>query len=256
MTTADHTLAGVSIDGPIATLTLRRAEQRNALSLELLDALHAGVGEVARTGGVRALVVTGEGKAFSAGMDLKQVLLDDESDRELPRRLLGSLGELTLRLRSLPMVVIASVNGAAVGGGCGMVCVADIAISHAGATLGFLEVDLGLCPAVITPWVVRKLGAGRARAALLKGGVMSASEAHAIGLIDHLADDRAHLDVLTREIAERVAQGTSAALASTKGLLNTLDAPIDARLLERGADLSAERLVSDEAQARLRARRR
>lgn len=256
MTTPDPSLATLSIEGPIATLTLRRHEQRNAMSTELLGAMHTLLDELDGAEGLRTLVVTGEGRAFSAGMDLKEVLIEEGSDGDLPRRLLGSLADFTLRLRQLPLVVIASVNGAAIGGGCGMVCVADVAISHDGATLGFPEVDLGLCPAVIAPWVVRKLGPGRARAALLKGGVMSAREAHEIGLIDHIAPSRDELESLTREVAERVAQGTPSAIASTKGLLNELDAWIDRDLLQRSADLSAQRLLSDEAQARLRARKK
>ena len=87
-------------------------------------------------------------------------------------------------------MTVAKVNGAAIGGGCGLACVCDLAVTHADARLGFPEVDLGLCPAVVAPWVVKKIGQGPARAMLLRGGVMTGEEAYSRGLVDVLADDR------------------------------------------------------------------
>ncbi len=152
-------LAKLSFHGRAATLSLNRPDARNALSIELLAALHARVGEIAARDDVTILVVTGEGKSFCAGMDLKAVL----KSPELPLRLLSSLAEFTIKLRALPQVVVAKVNGAAIGGGCGLACVCDIAITHGDSKMGFPEVDLGVCPAVVAPWLVKKVGAGRAR---------------------------------------------------------------------------------------------
>ena len=160
----------LDVDGAVARLTLNRGEQRNAFSIELLGALHErlddlermlGVGgdglearptEARPTGegesggeGLRVLVVTGADPCFAAGMDLKQVIIE-HSGPELPGRLLHELGRLTLRLRALPLVTVARVNGAAIGGGCGLACACDIAVSHADAKIGYPEVDLGLCP--------------------------------------------------------------------------------------------------------------
>jgi len=152
------------------------------------------------------------------------------------------------------MVTVARVNGAAVGGGCGLSCVCDVTVSHAEAKMGFPEVDLGLCPAVIAPWVVAKMGAGRARAAMLKGGIMSGTEAAAVGLVDHLAEDRDGLDGLTDEIVDRLASGGAEALATTKGLLNKIDGVVEAGMVLEGAALSAQVLGTPEAQAALSAR--
>lgn len=242
-------------NGPIATLTINRPEARNAMSLELLDAMHAVMDQLERDPhGSHVLVITGTGKAFCAGMDLKAVLVELSGDPTLGQRLLTRLAELTIRLRALPLVTIASVNGAAIGGGCGLTCVCDLSVSHADAKLGFPEVDLGLCPAVIAPWVVRKLGPGVARRALLMGGVMSGSEAHAIGLVDFLADSRDELPGLTLEIANRLAGGGPKALAATKALLNRLDGSDDPGAVLRGAELSASVLATPEAQAALKSR--
>jgi len=248
-------LAPLTFDGPIATLTLNRPEARNAMSIDLLGALHARMDTLeADTNGAHVLVVTGAGKSFSAGMDLKEVLIELSGDASLGKRLLTGLAEFTLRLRALPMVTVASVNGAAVGGGCGLTCVCDLTLSHADAKLGFPEVDLGLCPAVIAPWVVRKLGPSRARHAMLMGGVMSGVQAHAIGLVDEIAPDRGGLDDLTRATAERLATGGPKALAATKGLLNRLDGSLEREAVLRGAELSASVLATPEAQASLKAR--
>lgn len=248
-------LAPLTIDGPIATLTLNRPEAHNAMSIDLLAALHERMDELeSDKRGAHVLVVTGGGRSFSAGMDLKAVLIELSGDASLGKELLTSLAEFTLRLRALPMVTVASVNGAAIGGGCGLTCVCDITITHADAKLGFPEVDLGLCPAVIAPWVVRKLGPSRARAAMLMGGVMTGAHAHAIGLADLVAPDRDGLSKLTRETAERLATGGPNALATTKSLLNTLDGSLERDAVMRGAELSASVLSTPEAQAALKAR--
>ena len=253
-------LSILGIDGPVATLTMNRPEQRNAMSIAMLESMHERVDELEsklkKDDAPRVLVLTGEGKAFCAGMDLSEVLIDESGDRELPLRLLSTLGELTLRLRSLPIVTIAKINGAAVGGGCGLSTVCDIGVTHAECVLGFPEVDLGLCPAVVAPWVVRKIGPGTARRVLLQGGVMKGTDAHACGLVDHLAGSADELDELTRAVADRIATGGPEALGATKNLLNEIDGSHDADTVRRGAELSASVLLTPDAQARLRARKR
>ena len=246
-------LALLTTDGRIATLTMNRAEARNSMSLPMLEAMHGHVDSL-KDSDCSVLVITGAGKAFCAGMDLKAVLIELSGDASLGGRLLQSLAELTIKIRELPMVTVARVNGAAVGGGCGLSCVCDVTVSHADAKMGFPEVDLGLCPAVIAPWVVAKMGAGRARAAMLKGGIMTGTEAAAVGLVDHLAEDRDGLDGLTDEIVDRLASGGAEALATTKGLLNKIDGVVEAGMVLEGAALSAQVLGTPEAQAALSAR--
>ena len=250
-------LALLTTEGRVATLTMNRGEARNSMSLELLDAMHARLDELVDSE-CSVLVLTGAGKSFCAGMDLKAVVIAVSGDPGLGEKLLTRLAELTLKIRSLPMVTVASVNGAAIGGGCGLSCVCDVSVSHADAKLGFPEVDLGLCPAVIAPWVVAKMGAGRARMAMLMGGIMSGTRGHEVGLIDYLADDRDGLEGLTKEIADRLASGGPKALAATKGLLNLIDGTVEGGagvgMVMKGAKLSAGVLATPEAQAVLMAR--
>ena len=247
-------LAELRVDGRVATLTLNRPDARNALSVELLADLHARVDELAGLADVTVLVVTGAGKAFCAGMDLKAVASEEGLARGLHTKLLGSLAQLTVKLRRLGMVTVARVNGAAIGGGCGLATVCDLAVTHADSKMGFPEVDLGVCPAVVAPWLVRKIGAGRARRVLLSGGVMSGQRAWEVGIVDHVVPTMGELDAAVAEITGRLAAGGPAALRATKALLNDLDESLDEALARRGAELSAAVLATPEAQAMLRAR--
>lgn len=243
-------LCSLDIDGPIATLTLNRPEQRNALSLELIECMRAKVREIGDRDDLSVVVLSGQGRAFCAGMDLKQVL----AGKDLPLRLLESLARLTLEIRSLPMIVVASVNGAAIGGGCGLVCVCDIALTHDEARLGFPEVDLGLCPAVVAPWVVQRIGPARARSVLLQGGLMSGCDAARINLVGESVPTREDLEAATVETADRLAQGGREAIRATKSLLNRFEEYISEEILLEGAALSAHVLAQPEAQQALRAR--
>ncbi len=251
-------LASLNIEGPVATVTINRPEQRNAMSIEMLEGLHACIDRLEEEPGVVVTVITGAGRAFCAGMDLKQVIIDEGSggsgEPMLPKRLLASLARLTVKIRCLSSVVVAKVNGAAIGGGCGLACVCDLVVTHADAKLGFPEVDLGLCPAVVAPWLVRKIGGGPARAVLLQGGVMSGTRAHEIGIADVVSPTRDDLDAATDEVVHRYTEAGPEALAATKSLLNDLDRSRDLDLVLRGAELSAAVLATEAAQANLIAR--
>jgi methylglutaconyl-CoA hydratase len=234
----------------IATLTLNRADKRNSLSIEMLDSLIVRLEELAERDDVHVLVVTGAGKSFCAGMDLKAVL----GDPAAPARLLGLLSDFMLALRRLPVVSVAKVNGAAIGGGCGLATVCDLAVTHADAKLGFPEVDLGVCPAVVAPWLVRKIGAGRARQVLLSGGTMTGQQARDVGIVDHIVATAGQLDAEVEQLASKLASGGPCALRATKKLLNELDGSLDEALSRRAAELSAQVLATEEAQGMLRAK--
>jgi methylglutaconyl-CoA hydratase len=243
-------LAQIAVQGRTATLTLNRPDARNALSIELLRALHAQLDDLAPRNELSVLVITGAGKSFCAGMDLKLVL----DDPHAPTMLLDLLASLTLKLRALPMVTLAKVNGAAIGGGCGLACVCDMAITHADSKMGYPEVDMGVCPAVVAPWLVKKVGAGRARMILLTGGLMSGQRALELGMVDRVVPTVAELDAAAAEMAQRLATGGPQALRATKSLLNQLDGSLDAAAVRQGAELSARVIAMPETQAVLRAK--
>jgi methylglutaconyl-CoA hydratase len=244
-------LALTSIDAAgIATLTLNRPEARNALSPELIEAMNEAAEMVHRetaSGAVRVLIVAGAGKSFCAGMDLKGVLSDPKKMAEMLR----GLALFSRRVRRLPIPTIARVQGAAVGGGCGLMVVTDFAFTHPEAKVGYPEVDLGVCPAVVAPWLIRKIGAGRARAMLLAGGTMSGEDGFKAGLATHLvAQDQ--LESATLELAHKLVKGGPNAMAVTKRWLNELDGSMDDAPLDKAAELSAQVIAGEEAQQRLR----
>jgi enoyl-CoA hydratase/carnithine racemase len=239
-------LAPMEIDGGIATVTLNRPEKRNALSLDLLEALRARVAEVSAMDGVAALVLRGAGRSFCAGMDLKMVL----GEPGAPLRLLSAIGELTIELREAPQVVVAVAHGAAIGGGCGLVTVADVSITHADAKLGFPEVDLGVCPAVVTPWLVEAVGAGPARRILLQGGTMTGRRAWEAGIVTDLAE-AGDLESAAATVCERLSAAGLAALRATKAHLNSTTPAGFYEAVRRGATLSAQVIEGPEATERL-----
>lgn len=250
MNLSASSLVSLDISGRIATLTLRRPDARNALSLPMLADLHTALDALKRAMGVSVVVMTGEGKAFCAGMDLKAVL----GDPDAPLKLLSSLADACMTIRGLPMVTLAKVNGAAIGGGCGLTCVCDISVTYADNKMGFPEVDMGVCPAVVAPWLVRKVGAGKARRVLLQGGLLTGRQAFEMGMVDTLVESADELEGAASKIAERLATGGPHALAATKALLNRLDGSLDGAVSREGAELSARVLAMPEAIAMLRAK--
>ncbi len=240
-------LASLAVSGRLAVLTINRPDSRNAMSIDLLHALHARLDELAARPDVSVLVFTGAGKSFCAGMDLKAVL----GDPAAPGVLLSLLADFCLKLRALPMVVVGRINGAAIGGGCGLACVCDLAVTRADSKMGFPEVDLGVCPAVVAPWLVRRVGPGKARQILLMGGLMSGQQAFDAGMVTKVVPSAAELDSAIDELTARLITGGPHALRATKQLLNELDHSLDADQARRGAELSAKVLALPEARAML-----
>lgn len=246
-------LTQVRCNPPVASITLNRPDARNALSIELLSALHAAVDRVSvRTNGpaadVHVVTITGAGRCFCAGMDLKQVVSSDQA----PGSLLSSLASLCIKVRGLGAVTVAVANGAAIGGGCGLVTVCDLAITHPDSKMGFPEVDLGVCPAVVAPWLVRKIGPARARATLLQGGLLSGREAHEHGIVDRLSESAQTLEDEARALTASLSRAGPEAVRATKSLMNQLDGSLDPAVAQSAAQLSAQVILMPETRAKLR----
>ena len=236
----------VDSDDGIVIVTLNRPEARNALSVALIDALEAAIEQVEHEP-ARVLILAGAGSVFCAGMDLKGVLADAAG----MRRMLRGLSQVMRRIRRLPIPTIAQVQGAAIGGGCGLMVVTDFAVTHPQAKVGYPEVSLGVCPAVVAPWLIRKVGGGRARALLLAGGTMSGTTGYETGLATHLVP-RDRLEAEVQSLGRRLAEGGPQALGVTKQWINDLDGSLDDAVFEKGAEISADVIVGEEAQSRLR----
>ena len=247
----DTGLVTTSVADGIATVTLNRGDKANALNRELIAALGAAIDAVALrcapAGDIRVLVVAGAGKSFCAGMDLRGVMNDPVAMGDMLR----DLSRASRALRRLPVPTIARVQGAAVGGGCGLMVVTDFAVTHPESRVGYPEVDLGICPAVVAPWLIKKIGAGRARAMLLAGGTLTGQQGFDAGLATHLCAAE-QLDATVADLARRLSTGGPNALAVTKRWLNELDGSNEDAVLDKAAELSAQIIAGSEAQERLR----
>ena len=209
----------VSRSGPVLTLTLDRPDVRNALNAELVTRLKDALADAATDASVRVVVLTGNGRAFSAGADLAALQALQSASTEANLADSEHLADLFEAIYTHPKPVVAKVNGHAIAGGCGLAAVCDFSFVTEGAKLGFTEVRIGFVPAIVAVFVTRKLGEAAARDLLLRGHLISAEEAAAIGLVTRsVPADR--LDAETDALCTELATSTSwSAIAFTKQLL-------------------------------------
>jgi methylglutaconyl-CoA hydratase len=241
----------VSIDDRgIATVKLDRADKHNAFNAEIIAALTDALLEVGRNDDVRVVVLTGEGKSFSAGADLNWMKSMAEYSEEQNLEDSLKLAELMQVLDNLSKPTIARVNGHVFGGGVGLVACCDIAIAADHAKFALSEVKLGLVPAVISPYVIAAIGERHARRFFLTAEAMDCDTAKHVGLV-HEAVAMDELDAaVEKEIALLLAGGPEAQ-AAAKHLVRQVchhDDDAESHLLKTTAELIAQIRVSDEGQ--------
>jgi len=257
----DCSCLALRLDDGAVYATLDRPAARNALSRELVAELRKVLAAVAHRREVRAIVLRGAGDAFCAGGDVKEMrsLLraSPRADPDERRRRLvetsRAFGLLLAELDRAPQVVIAAVEGPAMGGGLGLVCAADVVLATGEARFGLPETTLGLVPAQIAPFIVRRLGPARARRFVATGAVVGAREAREIGLVDHVAADAEALDARLAKVLHDVRRCAPHAVAATKELLRTAGAADPARFVEQAAGVFADALLGEEGQEGLHA---
>ena len=233
-------------DGPVLRVTMARPEQRNAFNPEMiaeLTAVFEGLGP-GRMDEARVVVLAGEGRIFSAGADLEWMrsmaaYSEEENVADALR-----LAALFASIRDCPMPVVARVQGAAMGGGSGLVAACDIAVAADSARFAFSEARLGLVPAVISPFVMPRIGASAARELFLTGEIFDADHAKAIGLVHRVVAEDALDEAVEKRVRALLKAGPEAQ-AAVKALVLHLDtAPEDAR--DYTAALIAARRASEE----------
>ena len=212
----------LSQEGAEAYVTLPRPDVPPAFPAELIARLTEIVTTLSTDDSVRVIIFGGTGQSFCAGADLDWM-----------RRMAGNSYEDNLadahKARALfeaidnsPKTTIATVHGAALGGGAGLVAACDIALATEDTKFGFTEVRLGIIPAVISPFVVRKIGMGHARALFVTGSRFNAAEAKEIGLIQEIAHTQKYLDELMGQYIGMALETAPDAVARTKALLRSL----------------------------------
>ena len=234
-------------EGPVTTVALARPEARNALNAALISEVTRCFEELAEDEGARVVVLTGEGPSFCAGADIAYMRdtagFSYEENLEDARR----LAEMFRAVDDLPKPVVAKVRGAATGGGIGLVAVADVAVAEEGARFAFSEVRLGIAPATIAPFVVRKIGHSQARALFLSGERFDAGRAREIGLV-HEAVPEGDVDATVEKVVMQLLQGGPAAQAAIKEALQQVEATEPMEALGIMSQLIAELRVSEEGQ--------
>lgn len=239
--------------GPVARLRMTRAEMHNAFDAGLIVELTAALDALAADATVRVLVLEAEGASFSAGADLNWMRgMAAASEAENLQDSLA-LARLMRTLDELPKPTIARVQGAAFGGGVGLVACCDIAIGVPDAKFGLTESKLGLLPAVISPYVIAAIGARNARRYFATAEIFDAGEAKRIGLLHDVVNPTA-LDTAVQRQVDLLLKAGPVASASAKSLVRAVCAHADgARHDADNAALIARLRVSAEGQEGLSA---
>jgi len=235
-------------EGPVARLRLNRPELHNAFDAMLIAALTGALEAVADDDSVRVVVLEGEGLSFSAGADLNWMRGMAAASEEANRTDSLALARLMRTLDELPRPTIARVQGAAFGGGVGLVACCDIAIASADAKFGLTESKLGLLPAVISPYVLDAIGPRQARRWFATGEIFDAATALQIGLLHQVVANDALDGAVQRQVDLLLKAGPHAS-AQAKSLVRRVAFERDRdRLDHDNAALIARLRVSDEGQ--------
>ena len=238
--------------GAVTTVTLNRPSVRNAFDESLIAELTTFATSVPADGSIRVVVLQGAGASFSAGADLqwmaKMVGYAREENLADARR----AAQMFLALDQLPVPLVGRVHGAALGGGAGLVAVCDVVVAAEDTTFGFTEVALGILPAMISPYVVRKIGLSAARELCLTGAKFGAARAREIGLV-HEVVPAERLDLAVSRHVEQFRKAAPSAVAATKRLLGQVYGRQPAEVLALTVDAIANQRVSPEGQEGMRA---
>lgn len=239
-------------EGPVEHLSLNRPDVRNAFNEELIAELTTWAGAIREDSTVRVVVLSGAGKSFCAGADIGWMAKTVEFSVDENIRDAAAAARMFGAINTLPVPVIGRVHGAALGGGVGLAAVCDIVVAESGTTFGLTEVKLGILPAVISPFVLEKIGRSAARELFLSGTRFSAHRARELGLV-HTVVSEADLDATVRKYVDECLTGGRDAIAAAKALIAQVwDKPFEAAMPITAAAL-AERRVSPEGQEGLRA---
>lgn len=238
-------------DGSILTLWLNRPESRNAMSLNMVKAIQQVFKAIENDLSIRAVILRGQGGHFCAGGDIK-----DMAQLRGEAATAGSnqpyvdfnrqFGHMIQQVDQAPQTVVAILEGAVLGGGFGLACVSDIAISLADAKFGLPETGLGVIPAQIAPFVVKRIGLTQARRLALLGTRFDGQTALKVGVVHEVVENQQVLDALLSETIQLIKRTAPQASRVTKALLHrTLNEPLNS-LLDDAAQQFANAVGGDE----------
>lgn len=208
------------IKNQTAVITLSRPEKRNALNSELVNLIKEKFSEAESDATVKSIILTGQGKAFCAGADLEYLskiksysTVENEKDSQ-------SLAEMYLKIYYSKKPTIAAVNGPAIAGGCGLASVCDFIVANSTESkFGYSEVKIGFVPAIVSIFLIKKIGEGKAKQLMLTGDIIDGKTAFEIGLVNYLS-----LDVIDEsfKLAEKLNLNSTESIMITKQMIHSI----------------------------------
>ena len=243
----------VDIQKNVALVLLNRPDVHNAFNDDLIKQVTETFTELGQRDDVRAVVLAGSGKSFCAGADLNWMKRMVQYSYEENLADARAVGRMFFAIATCPKPVIARVHGAALGGGAGLVAACDIGIAVESVQFGFTEVKLGIIPAIISPFVIAKIGPGRAREFFITGERFLAPIAMNIGLIQHVVSHDLALDALVESKISQILTSAPGAVAAAKELVFSMAAHTLENSLVFASEMIARARAGQEGQAGMRA---
>ncbi|MFK8399101.1 isohexenylglutaconyl-CoA hydratase [Pseudomonas sp. BGr12] len=233
-------------DGGVLHVTLNRPDSRNAMSLAMVGELRAVLAAVRDDRAVRAIVLRGAGGHFCAGGDIKDMAGARAAGPDAYAALNRAFGGLLEEAQAQPQVLVAVLEGAVLGGGFGLACVSDIALAEVDAQFGLPETSLGILPAQIAPFVVKRIGLTQARRLALTAARFDGREALRLGLVHACADSADNLGEQLAQTIDQVRRCAPGANAATKALLLATESEALGPLLDDAARQFAAAVTGSE----------
>src|SRR5665648_943609 len=243
----------VQIEGLVARINLNRPERHNAITPDLLTELNSALNEVSAMDELLFVVLSGNGRSFSAGADLNWFSGSEERTQEHNTGQYKQLANVLLKLFQLPQITIAAVRGNVFGGGIGLMATCDFVLAETNTRFMFSEVKLGLLPATILPFVAKRLSVQNLRKWTLTGKQFFANEAHQAGLVDILAVESQLESTLTNFLTSFDAASPSAVKMAKQVINQVTFAEIEVTDTEFTSGILAKALVSPDGQEGIRA---
>lgn len=230
----------------VATLTLNRPDKHNAMSAQMLDELTHAARALGEDTKVRVVVLAAAGKTFCAGGDLAWMKAQRDMDAATRSAEARKLADMLFTLNTLPKPLIGAVQGNALGGGIGMACVCDVVVGVDTAKFGFTETRLGIIPATIGPYVIARMGEGRARRVFMSARIFGAAEAVDLGILSRKVSQDDLPAAIDAEVTPYLACAPGA-VAAAKQLARDLGPRIDPQVIEHTVSCLAQRWETEEA---------
>ncbi|ROS01737.1 isohexenylglutaconyl-CoA hydratase [Sinobacterium caligoides] len=239
----------LGFEAQVLTVTLNRPNARNAMNMTMVDELLEVFAAIEDDANIRAVILRGAAANFCAGGDIKDMSQARQAvseDSQAFYRLNRRFGELITRVNACPVVVVAVLEGAVLGGGFGLACVSDVAICHRKAQFGLPESGLGIPPAQIAAFVVQRIGLTQARRLALLGTRFNGAEAYRLGLVHFVCDDDEAVERKLRDTLAELRSCAPNANRVTKKIIQAVGHQPLEQLLDEAAEAFSQAVQSDE----------